>query len=207
MLSFLGLFVAIGTAFAVAIAVILVIRVREGIVIIVTLLAVLVAVPVAILIAFCLADFVTDGNAFIGAFVAFTFAIRMPMLAILPLMLLGLVLYFWKIFNCELEYSMVSGQMTFSRIYGGMKRKKILEVTIKDFREVAPRTTESEADLKSKGIVKTYSFSSHSTARDQYYALFEQDGTLCVVYFEATEKTLKLLRYYNPVTVVTKVSR
>ena len=59
-------------------------------------------------------------------------------LAVLPLCLLGLVLYFWKIFNCELEYSMVSGQMTFSRIYGGMKRKKILEVTIKDFREIAP---------------------------------------------------------------------
>ena len=35
----------------------------------------------------------------------------------------------------------------------------------------------------------------------------DKDGSLCVVYFEATEKTLKILRYYNPVTVVTKVSR
>ena len=35
----------------------------------------------------------------------------------------------------------------------------------------------------------------------------EENGILCVVYFEATEKTLKILRYYNPVTVVTKVSR
>ena len=145
--------------------------------------------------------------AFIGAFVAFTFAIRMPMLAVLPLGLLGLVLYFWKIFNCELEYSMTSGVMTFSRIYGGIKRKKILEVVIKDFRECAPRTAEVDAALKAKGITKIYSFSSHSTAPDQYYATFEQDGHLCVVYFEATEKTLKILRYYNPVTVVTKVSR
>ena len=32
--------------------------------------------------------------AFIGAFVAFTFVIHMPMLAILPLLLLSLVLYF-----------------------------------------------------------------------------------------------------------------
>ena len=128
-------------------------------------------------------------------------------LAILPLSLLGLVLYFWKIFNCELEYSMTSGVMTFSRIYGGIKRKKILEVVIKDFRECAPRTAEVDAALKAKGITKIYSFSSHSTAPDQYYATFEQDGHLCVVYFEATEKTLKILRYYNPVTVVTKVSR
>ena len=129
-------------------------------------------------------------------------------LAVLPLAMLGVVLYFWKIFNCELEYSMTSGQMTFTRIYGGMKRKKILDLTIKDFRECAPRTAESDAKLKARGdVAKTYSFSSHSTAVDQYYALFERDGQLCVVYFEATEKTLKILRYYNPVTVVTKVSR
>lgn len=145
--------------------------------------------------------------AFIGAFVAVTFIIRMPMLAILPLLLLGVVLYFWKIFNCELEYSMTSGIMTFSRIYGGLKRKKVLELTIKDFRGIAPRTAESDAKLKAQGVAKTYMFASHSTAEDQYYATFEENGRLCVVYFEATEKTLKLLRYYNPVTVVTKVSR
>ena len=128
-------------------------------------------------------------------------------LAILPLSLLGLVLYFWKIFNCELEYSMTSGQMTFARIYGSMKRKKVLDLTIKDFREIAPRTAESDAKLKARGIAKTYSFVSHSTAIDQYYGLFEENGDLFVVYFEATEKTLKILRYYNPITVVTKVSR
>ena len=129
-------------------------------------------------------------------------------LAVLPLAFLGVVLYFWKIFNCELEYSMTSGNMTFSRIYGGIKRKKVLDLVIKDLREIAPRTTESDAKLNARGnIAKYYSFSSHSTAEDQYYALFEQDGQLCVVYFEATEKTLKILRYYNPVTVVTKVSR
>ena len=128
-------------------------------------------------------------------------------LAVLPLCLLGLVLYFWKIFNCELEYSMVSGIMTFSRIYGSRKRTKVLEVTIKDFRGIAPRTAESDAKLKAQGVAKTYMFASHSTAEDQYYATFEENGSLCVVYFEATEKTLKILRYYNPVTVVTKVSR
>ena len=128
-------------------------------------------------------------------------------LAVLPLAMLGVVLYFWKIFNCELEYSMTSGIMTFSRIYGGLKRKKVLELTIKDVREIAPRSAESDAKLKAQGVAKTYMFASHSTAEDQYYATFEENGSLCVVYFEATEKTLKILRYYNPVTVVTKVSR
>ena len=145
--------------------------------------------------------------AIIVAWVIFSF-MTYPGFAILALVYLGLVLYFWKIFNCELEYSMTSGQMTFTRIYGGLKRKKILDLTIKDFREIAPRTAESDAKLKARNdVAKFYSFSSHSTAIDQYYALFERDGPLCVVYFEATEKALKILRYYNPVTVVTKVSR
>ena len=144
--------------------------------------------------------------AIIVAWVIFSF-MTYPGFAILALVYLGLVLYFWKIFNCELEYSMVSGQMTFSRIYGSRKRTKVLEVTIKDFREIAPRTAESDAKLKAQGVAKTYMFASHSTAEDQYYATFEENGILCVVYFEATEKTLKILRYYNPVTVVTKVSR
>lgn len=140
-------------------------------------------------------------------FVVLCLAVKLYPVAILPLLLLGVVLYFWKIFNCELEYSMTSGIMTFSRIYGGLKRKKVLEVTIKDFREIAPRTAESDAKLSARGIDRTYMFASHSTADDQYYATFEEDGKNCVVYFEATEKTLKILRYYNPVTVVTKVSR
>ncbi len=144
---------------------------------------------------------------FIAIFVAACLFFKLYPVAILPLMLLGLVLYFWKIFNCELEYSMTSGMMTFSRIYGGIRRRKVLDVVIKDFRECAPRTPESDERLKARGVAKYYSFSSHSTAADQYYALFEQEGQLCAVYFEATEKTLKILRYYNPVTVVTKVSR
>ena len=149
-------------------------------------------------------------SALLGACIGFFFAclaLQLYPIAILPIALLSLVLYFWKIFNCELEYSMTSGIMTFSRIYGGMKRKAVLELTIKDFREVAPRTPEADARLKARGITKYHSFSSHSTASDQYYALFEENGDLSVVYFEATDKTLKILRFYNPVTVVTKVSR
>ena len=149
-------------------------------------------------------------SALLGACIGFFFAclaLQLYPIAILPIALLSLVLYFWKIFNCELEYSMTSGIMTFSRIYGNTKRKKVLDLTIKDFRECAPRTAESDDKLKARGIAKTYSFVSHSTAIDQYYGLFEENGDLFVVYFEATEKTLKILRYYNPITVVTKVSR
>ncbi len=140
-------------------------------------------------------------------FVILCFVLQLYAVMILPLSLLGLVLYFWKIFNVELEYSMTSGIMTFSRINGGIRRKKVLEVMIKDFREVAPVTDGTMAHLNSLGVEKDYRFASSSYADDMYYATFEQNGKSCVVYFEATAKALKILRYYNPATVVTEVAR
>lgn len=118
-----------------------------------------------------------------------------------------MVLYFWKLFNVELEYSLTSGLMTFSRIYGGLKRKKVLDVFVKDMREIAPVTDGTMEHLRAIGVEKDYLFASSSSADDMYYATFDHEGKLSVVYFEATEKTLKILRFYNPSTVVTRVSR
>lgn len=128
-------------------------------------------------------------------------------LAVIPLAFLGVVLYFWKLFNVELEYSLTSGLMTFSRIYGGQKRKKVLDVFVKDMREIAPVTDGTMEHLRAIGVEKDYLFASSSSADDMYYATFDHEGKLSVVYFEATEKTLKILRFYNPSTVVTRVSR
>lgn len=143
----------------------------------------------------------------IAVFIFACFAWNVPALAVLPLSLLGVVLYFWKLFNVEFEYSMTSGNMTFSRIYGGMRRKTVLDLSIKDLREIAPYADETPAHLASLGVEKEYRFISSSSAEDTYYAVFEADGTRAVVYFEATEKTLRILRFYNPATVVKKVSR
>ena len=130
-----------------------------------------------------------------------------PALAVLPVALLPLALYFWKQFNVELEYSMTSGIMTFSRIYGGRRRKQMLEVTIKDMREIAPVTADTQARLEALGVQKIYRFQSSYTAPDMYYAVFEKDGAPCAVCFEATNRALQILYYYNHATVRSQVSR
>lgn len=129
-------------------------------------------------------------------------------LAVFPLAMLGVVLYVWKFFNVELEYSMTSGYISFTRIYGGQKRKAVLKMLcIKDMQAIAPVTDTTMAELSARGVEKSYMFASHSSAEDMYYAIFEKDGVKCVVYFEATQKALHNLRYYNTSTVVTNVSR
>ncbi len=143
----------------------------------------------------------------ISVFVILCFALNLIWFAIIPMAFLGVVLYFWKSFNVDLSYSIETGVMTFSRTHVGMRPKKILDVTIKDMKEIAPATDETAAHLTELGVDKVYMFASSSTAYDKYYATFEQDGHMCVVYFEATEKALKILRYYNAATVVTKVAR
>lgn len=144
------------------------------------------------------------------AFLVILFTLVFPALAplaVLPLAFLGLVLYFWKYFNVDLEYSMTSGYITFTRIYGSKTKKKVLDLCIKDMQAIAPVTDNTSSELNAKGVEKSYMFASHSTANDMYYAIFEKDGQKCVVYFEATQRALQIFRFYNMVTVVTTVSR
>ncbi len=133
--------------------------------------------------------------------------LNVPMFAIIPVAFLGVFMYFWKIFNREFEYSMTSGVMTFSYIYGGIRRKKVLELTIKECSEIAPVTDDTMAHLNTLGVEKDYRFVSSTSAEDMYYATFEHDGKSCVAYFEATEKALAILYYYNHATIKTAVRR
>ena len=134
-------------------------------------------------------------------------ALQLYPVVILPLSFLGVVLYFWKLFNVEFEYSLTSGIMTFSRINGSMRRKKLLELTIKEMHEIAPYTDDAKAHLETLPLAKNHVYVSTMAADDIYYAVFEQDKELHVVYFEATEKALHILHYYNGVTKMSKVSR
>ncbi len=144
---------------------------------------------------------------FLVAFVVFCLAVRLYPLVVLPLSFLGVFMFFWKYFNRECEYSMTSGVMTFSYIYGSSRRKKVLDLTIRECKEIAPVTEDTMAHLNALGVEKDYRFVSSTSADDMYYATFDQDGKSCVVYFEATEKTLVILYYYNHSTVKTRVSR
>ena len=129
------------------------------------------------------------------------------MVAVLPIFEWMLIFFTWRYRSVEFEYSMTSGNITFSYIYGGRSRKTALETAIKRFQEIAPLDDAALSRLEARDIQKEYRFISSDDAPDIYYALLEEDGELSVVLFEATQKALGILRFYNPMTVVTKVSR
>lgn len=129
------------------------------------------------------------------------------MVAVLPIFEWILIFFTWRYRSVEFEYSMTSGNITFSYIYGGRSRKTALETAIKRFQEIAPLDDAALSRLEARDIQKEYRFISSDDAPDIYYALLDEDGELSVVLFEATQKALEILRFYNPMTVVTKVSR
>ncbi len=119
-----------------------------------------------------------------------------------------LVYFTWKYTKPEYEYSVTSGRVTFSVIYGKRSRREMLTLTIKECLMIAPaveREWIERLELYAPEVV--YSAVSSADSPDKYYAAFEsEDGKKCVFYFEATEKMLKLCRNYNSAhTIMTKV--
>ena len=129
----------------------------------------------------------------------------------LSLVFMCIVVFFtWRFVSVEYEYSIVSGEVTFSEIYGGRTRRKILTFRLKDCAMIVPAQDRLQAEkAELYGAVHTYSALITAGSPDAYIAAFENEKKeKCLVYFEATEKALKICRFYNPsATVVTKVSR
>lgn len=111
------------------------------------------------------------------------------------------VFFTWRYVSIEYRYETMSGAIRFYTVYGGKKKKLTLEMRIKDFSEICPYTEE----IGKRSFAKEIScLSSEKTAPDRYCAIYRDgEGHACVVHFEATQKTLKVLKFYNSATVVT----
>ena len=149
----------------------------------------------------------------IFALLALAFAVRSrlgaPLVALAPLALALIVFLTWRYTKIEYEYSITSGILTFSEIYGGKSRKTIAEFRLKDCTAIAPLSDPDKRALAERYNAEiSYIALSQKDARDAYFATFENEkGKRCIFFFEATEKALKICRFYNPAnTTVTKVS-
>ena len=144
---------------------------------------------------------------FVIAWLIFGFATKMfPLLALCPVTLWMAIFFTWRYVQVEFEYSVVSGSVTFAAIYGNRSRKKLCEVKIKDCVTIAPANDKYTHLIDRFAPEKTIDCRSFDGAEDGYFLLSESDGKKIAVYFEATEKFLKICRFYNAAaTTETKV--
>jgi hypothetical protein len=139
-------------------------------------------------------------------FVGLAIAHLYPIMAFTPLLVWILVFFTWRFVSIEYRYETVSGGIKFYTVYGGKKKKLVLDMRIKDFEEITPFDADAKTRLSSVRFDRSYSFSrSENDDTDKYFATFkDNDGKACIVYFDATEQSLKIMKFYNSDTTVAK---
>ncbi len=151
----------------------------------------------------------------IGCFLLGISANVLPPLALVPVFTWMLVFFTWRYVSVEYEYSITSGELTFSKIFGNRSRRTVLKLMLRDAIRIAPLDNEEEARKASSYLPEREFWAiSSQKAQDVYFILFEYEAGAgkekrrAIFYFEATQKALQICRFYNPsATVITKVSR
>ena len=109
------------------------------------------------------------------------------------------VFFTWRYVSIEYRYETLSGGIKFYTVYGGKKKKLLLDMRIKDFAEIKPY--EAEEDFAEQ----IWCLSTLKDASDHYVATYKNaEGKPCAIHFEATQKTLKILKFYNSETKITE---
>ena len=139
----------------------------------------------------------------------------LPPLALVPVFTWILVFMTWRYVAVDYEYSITSGELTFTKVFGNRSRRTVLKLMLRDAVRIAPLDNEQEAE-KAEAYKPEREFSaiSSQTAPDIYFILFEyasgegKEKQRAIFYFEASQKALQICRFYNPsATVLTKVSK
>ena len=137
----------------------------------------------------------------------------LPPLARVPVFTWMLVFFTWRYVAVEYEYSITSGELTFSKIFGNRSRRTVMRMMLRDAIRIAPLDNAEEAKKANEFLPEREFWAiSSQNAPDVYFILFEykQGGNThrAIFYFEATQKALQICRFYNPsATVLSKVSR
>ena len=127
--------------------------------------------------------------------------------ALSPLIIWMLVFFTWPFFSQTYHYEIESAEMVLTLHYGARYEKILYRCRVRDMKCILPyRTHKAEADSYAAKGAKVIMAASSMSAEDLYFAYIENDKT--VVFFEATESSLKTLKYYNSDAIeIVKTSR
>ncbi len=103
------------------------------------------------------------------------------------------------------EYSIASGEIEFATIYGDRFRREIIAFELKDLEACKPYFS-NDRSLENERFDVTYKAVSSMNAPHIYYAVFkDKKDNRCIIYFEVTKKSLKMIKTYYPQTVMTVI--
>ena len=124
------------------------------------------------------------------------------------LLFIILVFFSWKLVKEDRKYECLNAKLVISELNEGIgsKPKVVSEELISAYSLIAPANEEYKDKWSQADEVKD--FRGDSKSPDSYFARLERDGKTTVTFFEATNKMLKVMKFYNSKgTVVTTVRR
>ena len=137
---------------------------------------------------------------FIVAWLVFGFLTGLiPLLALIPVTTWILVFFTWRYVNVEYEYGVESGVITFSKIFGGRSRRRVLQFDLRDAERILPLNEHgTQRLLDDFAPSKEYSFINTPDNPDSLVALcVDEDGNRLAISFTADSRLHKLIKIYN----------
>ncbi len=139
----------------------------------------------------------------VGGIAFFVGALKLwPVGAIIPFLTFILYGLTWRYAELEHKYEVANAKFRVSEIYGRKRQETVFENLVSEFSIIAPMNDEYREQWEKADRILDCRGSKKTT--DGYFARLEKDGTSTVVYFEAINKMLKVMKFYNAkATVVT----
>ncbi len=146
---------------------------------------------------------------------AVLFAVKLSFFAILmiplyPFLLSKLIIPLtFHYVSLEEKMDISGGHITLTTIYGKKKSKDLVKMKVSEFDVIAPYNNDQyKAAADSFAYDKRYEAVSSMKHPDVYYAYGTNEyGQKVILFFEVTNKALKVMKFLNKNTVVTEVSR
>ncbi len=123
---------------------------------------------------------------------------------VLGVLYIALIWFTQRLVKEERKYEVLNAKFKVQELNGSGKGKVVFENLISEFSIIAPMTEEYKDQWSKADVIKDERGDSKSP--DSYFIRLEKDGKSTVVYFEAINKMLKVMKFYNSKgTVVTTV--
>ena len=103
----------------------------------------------------------------------------------------------WRFTDVEFEFLIDSGEMTVSKIYGKRIRKKLLQIKVSDFSEIGLYDDEAFERLSKLSLQSNLICVSSLDTQEMFYGLYSRGDDKCVLYFEATDKAIEIIKRHN----------
>ncbi len=123
-------------------------------------------------------------------------------LTMVPLWMVLVGIFYWfvsRFVNIEYEYKILQGEFQMDIIYGQRQRKQVRAVRIKEMTKIHPYVeAENKDEVFSCVRVDNCAISLAKPTPDIYFFTYKNEaGENCAMLFEATKKTLEIMKFYN----------